>query len=211
LQKAISEGATYFAAPEHLRARIRAALPASVERKLAPRKLPWTWVNFGAAMAFAVVMTWGLTQRLAGPSDIDRLPEEVISSHIRSLMASHVADVASSDQHTVKPWFTGKLDFSPPVTDFTVQGFPLVGGRLDYLNSRPVAALVYRHNQHLINVFIWPTMNGKDTAAETLSRQGFNLVRWTHSGMMFWAISDLNPAELSQLASLLIAQAKPVG
>ncbi len=129
----------------------------------------------------------------------DTLSEEVVSGHIRSLMAEHITDVASSDQHTVKPWFSGKLDFSPRVMDLTEQGFPLVGGRLDYLASRPVTALVYRRRQHLINVFIWP-QNQHDIQTEYhTTRNGFNLLAFSSQGMNYWIISDLNNNELLEL------------
>ena len=125
------------------------------------------------------------------------------------MMVDHLADVASSDQHTVKPWFNGKLDFSPTVVDLAAQGYALDGGRLDYLDNRPVAALVYRHPPHVVNVFIWPS--GDDTAIaatkpEILTRQGYHLFHWTQSGMAYWAISDLNLAEMQTFVQLLQAQ-----
>lgn len=128
--------------------------------------------------------------------------QEIVSGHVRSMMVAHFSDVASTDQHTVKPWFEGKLDFSPSVKDLTKEGFPLVGGRLDYINSRPVAALNYRHNQHLINIFEWPATIG-DTTPQLTSQRGFQLYHYIKSGMEYWIISDLNAAELQRFVNLL--------
>jgi len=119
------------------------------------------------------------------------------------MMANHITDVASSDRHTVKPWFGGKLDYSPPVKDLTEQGFRLVGGRLDYLDSRPVAALVYQRSQHYINLFVWPSNKTGIKEGDQITRQGYNIIHWTQSGMSYWLVSELNLTELSECARLL--------
>ena len=119
------------------------------------------------------------------------------------MLPSHLFDVASTDPHTVKPWFEGKLDFSPPVKDLAGQGFPLVGGRLDYLHNRPVAALIYRRRKHSINLFLWPSPAGSAAAPNRVTRQGYHMIQWTHSGMTFWAVSDLNDRELQEFVRLI--------
>jgi anti-sigma factor RsiW len=119
------------------------------------------------------------------------------------MMANHATDVASSNSHTVKPWFSGKLDYSPPTKDFTEQGYRLVGGRLDYLDNRPVAALVYQRSQHFINLFVWPSTENSTTKEELLARQGYNLIHWNQAGMTYWLVSELNVPELEECAQLL--------
>jgi anti-sigma factor RsiW len=131
------------------------------------------------------------------------LAQEVVSSHIRSMMLNHLVDVPSSDQHTVKPWFNGKLDFAPDVKDFADQGFPLVGGRLDYIDNRTVAALIYQRRKHAINLFIWPAPEVNNQPAQQLSVNGYNIIHWTRSGTRYWAVSDVNSADLSEFAKLV--------
>jgi anti-sigma factor RsiW len=214
LRHVLKEQGQYYMAPADLQSRIRSAvvdLPSARGGAPSRRRQPITWLNFGPSLAMAVVATLSVSLYLAAPSQSDLLTEDIISSHVRSLMASHLADVASSDQHTVKPWFTGRLDFSPPVMDWAAQGFPLVGGRLDYLDNRPVAALVYRHRQHLINLFIWPATSAEVSAPHTLSKQGYNLVHWTQGGMVFWAISDLNLTGLKNFVFNLAAPSESGG
>ena len=164
----------------------------------------WRWPNWGfAGVGFAcgivisaiVMLAFGL------PENSGTLEEDLTSSHIRALMANHLTDVASSDQHTVKPWFQGKLDFSPPVKDLAEEGFSLVGGRLDYLSGRAVAALVYRRHGHLINVFIWPASGTEQSKVSV--HQGYSLLRWRGGDMQYSAVSDLNVAELEMLGKLL--------
>src|SRR5205823_14311328 len=151
--------------------------------------------------AVAALVVWRPDRAVSRHSQDDLLPKEVLASHVRSLMANHLTDVPSSDQHTVKPWFNGKLDFSPPVKDLSGEGFPLMGGRLDYLEDRPVAALVYQRRKHFINLFIWPSTS--HSGENTVVRQGYNLFHWAQAGMTFWAVSDLNPSELQEFVHLV--------
>jgi anti-sigma factor RsiW len=133
----------------------------------------------------------------------NQLTNEVVSSHIRSRMANHLTDVASSDQHTVKPWFAGKVDFAPPVIDLKEQGFPLQGGRLDYLQNRVVAAEVYKRNDHVINLFVWPASGNRSTTKKLSVAKGYNVISWEDSGMNYAAVSELNAVELREFADLL--------
>jgi anti-sigma factor RsiW len=135
---------------------------------------------------------------IAMPDNQATLQQELIAGHVRSLLANHLTDVTTSDQHTVKPWFNSKLDVSPPVVDLADAGFPLTGGRLDYVHNRVVGALVYKHAAHVINLFVWPAPDVRDAAPESSSREGYNLLHWTRSGMSFWVVSDLNAVELRQ-------------
>ena len=174
-----------------------------------PRHITW-WRSWAVAcLAASAALVAGialwLAPRVSRPSPDELLAQEVLASHVRSLMASHLTDVPSSDQHTVKPWFNGKLDFSPPVEDLSSKGFPLVGGRLDYLQDRPVAALVYQRRKHFINLFIWPSAS--NSGQKTVMRQGYNLLHWVQSGMTYWAVSDLNCTELQEFAQFVQSSA----
>jgi len=208
LNGAIRAHAPYHAAPAAAAARIHAALDrtgvAGIRAALRP---PARWLSLAASMAFAVFLGSGVTYWLAQPPPDELLARQAIAGHVRSLMvAGRVTDVSSSDKHAVKPWFNGKLDFSPPVLDFTTQGFPLVGGRLDYLANRPVAALVYRHRQHTINLFVWPDADGANRPPQAEARQGYQVVHWTGAGMNYWAVSDLNPDDLRTFGMLVRQQ-----
>ena len=132
------------------------------------------------------------------------LVNEVVADHVRSLLATHLVDVASSDQHTVKPWFDGKIDFAPEVRDLSGEGFPLIGGRLDYLGDKTVVALVYQRNKHPVNVFIMPATADRNTSPSATTRRGYNVLSWIHNEMKYWAVSDLNEAELRRFTELLV-------
>ncbi len=212
LSALIKSHATRYAAPPDLADRIRqridaASIPSRAKSDARANGSRWsgwlqamTWFGSGAASAAAVaIVAFSL---LAVPTH-DALIDELAASHVRSLMASHLADVASSDQHTVRPWFAGKLDFSPPVYDLAAEGFPLTGGRLDYIAGHPVAALVYKPGLHVINLFVWPAQDGKPVDPRVFERQGFNLVHWTQGGMQAWAVSDMNAGELRTFAKLI--------
>jgi anti-sigma factor RsiW len=160
-----------------------------------------SWMSFGGgalATCVALVMTFQLG-RISGNGASDQaLTEEVVSSHVRSLMANHLSDVVSTDQHTVKPWFEGKIDFGPSVKDFSKDGFPLVGGRLDYIEGRPTAALVYRFNQHIINVFQHPAPVSESSEPRLKTLRGYQVFSWTKDGMIYWVVSDVNAADLQK-------------
>ena len=198
----IARDATYYRAPDALRSRIRAGLAA--EARSDSRPAMWRWGGMAAAFAAVGVLSWNVALlRDEGPGE-ERLAREVTTAHVRSLMAeNHLNDVASTDQHTVKPWFAGKLDFAPAVADLAASGFALAGGRLDYLNGRPVAALTYRHRLHVVNVFEWPAKDARGQAPRSIARQGYAVVHWTHAGIEYWAISDVAGADLLTLAELL--------
>jgi anti-sigma factor RsiW len=202
LRTAIAAQLPKFPAPEALQGRVRTALrrasaPSRARRPAPPMALRWLAV--AASLAVVAVGSWRLA---AEHTASEILTDEVLASHVRSLMPGHLSDVLSSDQHTVKPWFNGKLDFSPPVHDFSSRGYPLLGGRLDYLNGRPVAALVYGRRQHLINVFLWPS-TGPVGSGAPLVRQGYHLLHWTTPEYAYWVASDLGLSELTNFAGLL--------
>ena len=200
MRTALTGASPAFQAPARLRKDIRAALrrEARAESDTSSR-----WLQFlFPATALALLLIGFVLFQNSGASR-NAIVDEVIANHVRSLLATHLVDVPSSDQHTVKPWFNGKIDFAPEVRDFSADGFPLVGGRLDYLDGKTVAALVYRRNQHPINVLIAPAPGKRDVPPSMLTRRGYNVVHWTRNEMNYWAVSDLNTEELAALASRL--------
>lgn len=204
LRSAIKTQVPGFTAPDVLRRRVSAALLSQSQGR-EPRRLGtpawWRTLAFAASVAIVALGSWRLGLRQGSG---DALADQVLASHVRSLMPGHLTDVISSDQHTVKPWFDGKVDFSPAVYDFSGQGYPLLGGRLDYLNGRSVAALVYGRRQHLINVYLWPSHDSA-TGTHTLTRQGYHMLRWNTSEYSYWVVSDLGLNELQQFTGLLAA------
>ena len=203
LQSVVRNDALRFQPPADFEKRLRTSLRREEKTERRPVWLNWGWLLAGTLCGAVLVGLLTLAGLFSRPSADDLLAQEVVASHVRSLMADHLMDVPSTDQHTVKPWFDGKLDFSPTVKDLTPQGFTLTGGRLDYIGNRPVAALVYMRRQHPINLFIWPSTAAPVLSEKALERQGFNLIRWSSGGMTYWAVSDLNLAELQQFAQLL--------
>jgi len=212
LRTAITRGSLYFKAPKGLEKRVRSAVrqasKAEGRTEGARQRWNWNWRAILSPLAATALLLLIALPILTRHSADDRLTREVVSAHQRSLMANklHLTDVASSDHHTVKPWFIGKLDFSPPVTDLASQGFPLQGGRLDYIEERPVAALVYQRRLHVINLFIWPEKSG--SSGELRTPQGYNVIHSNHEGMTYWAISDMNSGELREFLKLAQAEQK---
>ena len=202
LGSALRDNSLYYRAPTGLERRVQGAIQRALPSESRARRFPWTMVAVAASFLVAGVFV----DRLATRRTVQDPAQAVLDSHLRSLMPGHLTDVQSTDQHTVKPWFNGKLDFSPPVTDFASQGFPLIGGRLDSINGRTVAVLIYQRRQHLINVYVWPASGSPDTQASVTSRQGYNLLRWTRAGFNGWIASDLNQTELDNFANLLRGQ-----
>jgi len=204
LQSSLRSHATYYDAPAGLAQRIRARVGPKPERKF---RFDWQqWLPMGAAVAATALLSWTAAIQYASVSQEDVMSERVIAGHARSMVTGHLADVASSDQHSVKPWLSSRLDYSPPVTDLTGAGFPLVGGRLDYLDQRPVSVLVYRHREHMINLFVWPLQEGSHAqAAHSVAKRGYNVLHWNDAGMAFWAVSDLNAAEMRDFAAAYAA------
>ncbi len=198
LKKSLKQDSLFFTAPTELRRAIKAELRSQIETKSRWSFWNWNWLTTATTSFATVCLALLLTLSLTRPSAEQRLTQEIVSSNIRSLMADHVLDVVSTDQHTVKPWFNGKLDFSPPVKDLAAQEFPLVGGRLDYIGGHSVAALVFHRNKHVINLFIWPVNEKDSKPTVTASIQGYNVIHWTNTGMTFWVVSDLNEKELME-------------
>lgn len=203
LRSALRAGSLYHELPGHLQPRVRAALHHASATEAGTKRWAWGWLSLAAAVAVVAIMLWDIVPGRFGASTQDQLLQELVAGHVRSLMADHLMDMPSSDSHSVKPWFEGKLDFSPQVIDLREDGFPLLGGRLDYLNNRPVAALVYQRRQHTINLYSWPSTPETVGEVTTVTRQGYHLIRWSMGGITYWAISNLNQHELQEFAQVV--------
>ncbi|PYL84587.1 MAG: hypothetical protein DMF17_10880 [Verrucomicrobia bacterium] len=227
LIRAIGNATPYYKAPAELRERIQSSLREEIaERPLrnvaqdarslilrgqrgprtVPSGAPWNWLALAAAIIFAAIIALNLMPRLQRPGADQFLATQLIASHVRSLMANHLTDVASSDQHTVKPWLDAKLDFAPAVVDLSSEGFPLIGGRLDYLDNRPVAALIYQRRKHFINLFVWPAAPDETRTLKTITHQGYQLLHWADSDFNYWAVSDVNEKDLQAFKQQFEAQ-----
>jgi anti-sigma factor RsiW len=227
LIRAIGSATPYYKAPPELRERIQSSLreeiaeqpahndvrnaqPLFLRKQAAPRTVllgtPWNWLALAATIVAAAIIALNLVPRFQRPGVDQVLATQLIASHVRSLMANHLTDVASSDQHTVKPWLDAKLDFAPAVVDLSQQGFPLVGGRLDYLDNRPVAALIYQRRKHFINLFVWPVTADASRTTKGMTRQGYQLLHWVDRDFNYWAVSDVNVNDLQTFKQLFEEQ-----
>jgi anti-sigma factor RsiW len=214
----VKSTATYHEAPRDLAARLSQKLRAEtndgaeagsnvVALRAAPgRESFWRPMALAASFVLAALLSGGVGYMSSIPATGDQLVQQTVDSHVRSLLANHLTDVASTDQHTVKPWFNGHLDTAPPVKDFAAQGFPLIGGRLDYVDHRPVAAMVYRHGMHPINLFVWSDPSSTKGQPSAASRQGYNIRHWVDGDLTYWLISDVEADQLDVLESLLRKQ-----
>jgi anti-sigma factor RsiW len=230
LIRAIGNATPYFKAPAELRERIQSSLREETaehpvrngvrgaqvlfhkrrpQSRFIPSAIPWNWLGLAAAIVFAAIIVFNLMPRVQQRGTDQFLATQLIASHVRSLMANHLTDVASSDQHTVKPWLDAKLDFAPAVVDLSEKGFPLIGGRLDYLDNRPVAALIYQRRKHFINLFVWPARSEAARSTKAITRQGYQLVHWVDSDFNYWAVSDVNEKELQEFKQLFEEQIVP--
>jgi anti-sigma factor RsiW len=214
LAEKLRDGSLYERAPSSLHAQVRARLNEQHNKK-SWFSLNWPMRSAGllfagggisgicaCALVFLSVMFF---QRPAGSGAIE---QEIVASHVRALMSSRTMDVLSSDQHTVKPWFNGRIDYAPPVVDPQAQGFPLVGGRLDYVDHRPVAVMIYRYLKHPIDLYVFPDTGPRtaaSTAMTTESSEGYSLIKWRQNGMVFWAITDASPVYLKRFADSIVA------
>lgn len=203
LRSAVNTDSLYYDPPGGFQKQILKGVLKENRAEARPPFLARHLLGIGTFAIIATLIILAIIPSLPGVSSDKLLMDEIVTSHVRSLMADHLTDVTTSDRHTVKPWFNGKLDYSPQVEDLADHGFTLIGGRLDYLNNRAVAALVYRHNRHFINLYIWPSEGGTDIRMKSRFEKGYNLIDWDKSGMTFWAVSDINSIELQEFVKLM--------
>jgi len=213
VKRLVAQPGVRWRAPDHVRAQLLAAVareaderPLTAGRAATARFNLTGWIRQWLFVPSLAALAASLFLVIAPLHDPTRVENEVIAGHVRSLLASHLTDVATSDQHTVKPWFNGRIDFSPPVIDLASQGFPLLGGRVDYIGGRVVAALIYQRQAHVINLFVWPAA---PTEATVASRDGFNIENWSANGLTFWAVSDVSVGDLSRFHEMFAGRTAP--
>jgi anti-sigma factor RsiW len=201
MQTALRTNLTTYRAPPGLATRIGSALPREAPPVVRRRRLEFGFAGGGLAGALAgVALTLAVGRLTPAP---DPLVADVVADHVRSMMAEHLTDVATSDRHTVKPWLSARLDLSPVVKDFVAEGYPLVGGRLDYVDGRRAAAMVYRRDKHVINLFALLSEDRSDLAPRQEARDGFNIVRWRMDGLTYVAVSDVEAPQLMAFVRLV--------
>jgi anti-sigma factor RsiW len=194
------------AAPERLRANIEAMMAAEAAPEPAPRRAARS-AAYAAAGSLGTLLAATLAVMVVAPQVTEAgVERQLVASHVRSLMANHLTDVATSDQHVVRPWFNGKVDIAPPVPELAAEGFPLVGGRLDYLDGHVAPAIVYRRRLHTVNLFVWPAEGRLLNGGRTARRDGYSLVEWTSGGLRFAAVSDVEPADLQRFKTAFVAR-----
>jgi anti-sigma factor RsiW len=206
MSQAIASADLRYSAPQSLRLRVEAALPKPIVAAAPSRRAVLRGFALGSGVS--AIAASGLFAIMLRNDDQERIDSEIVSAHLRSLQAGHLTDVLSTDQHTVKPWFNGRLDVAPPVIDLTAQGFTLIGGRLDYVDARPIGAVVYKRRAHVINLFVAQTSNMARRAPSTETIQGYNIRRWSERGLNFWAISDIGADELAEFSDKFEAAAR---
>jgi anti-sigma factor RsiW len=208
LRSAVQSHGTRFCAPAALLDRLfESRAGAQPSSRAAQVPAWWRTLALGASMTAAALLIWSLGKDFAGRDSSAPLVTEAVSAHMRSLMGDHLTDLASSERHSLKPWLSNRLPFAPPVRSFSDQGFHLVGGRLEYLADKPSAAIVYRHREHVINVFVAPS-DQPNSAVQMSAERGFNTARFDSAAMSYWVVSDLNPTDLAKLTDLLRSPAQ---
>jgi anti-sigma factor RsiW len=193
---------TYYRASDALRSRVGSSLKDVARERSAPSFRHG--LLLAASFATVALVSWGVALLTFSPTRDEDVTRDVVAAHVRSLMTpGHLNDVASSDQHTVKPWFSGRLDFAPPVRDLAAAGFPLTGGRLDYIDGRPVATLTYQRRLHVVTLFEWPATSPTDTKPVATTLKGYSIAHWTRGAMQHWAVSDAAPGEITAFAEAM--------
>lgn len=205
LRSSLKQSQLYDRAPESWKQQVRAKFKVESGGAVARRVPAWQWLA-AASILLAAALSWTAYsyKHSSAPGFGELSAAELVDAHIRSLQPGHLMDVQSTDQHTVKPWFDGKLDFVPPVADYSGEGFPLLGGRLDALGGHNVAVLVYGRRKHIVNVFIWPTNETDTPLQSSATYQGYQWVHWRHQGLEFYAVSDASAADLKELGQLFV-------